>query len=97
MPEASKENSKPSNCQNNHSILNELPRSRANEVSNRNIHFFAASSVLLNSFIPLRFAIGIIPFGHEVVRSTYKFQCTPLPEIMNSFIQAGFLKFEFHE
>jgi len=38
----------------------------------------------LNSFIPIRYAIGI--------RSTYKFQFTSLP-----VRQAELLKFEFHE
>ena len=28
--------------------------------------------------IPIRIAIGIIPFGHEKVRSTYRFQFAPL-------------------
>ncbi len=65
-------------------MQNELPRSRAVEVSKRNLNSIAASNGVpacpagrLNSFIPIHYTIGI--------RSTYKFQCTT------------FLKFEFHE
>jgi hypothetical protein len=54
---------------------------------NRNKFLIAASSGVLNSFIPIRFAIGI-PACTDVSagrRSTYIFQFTP------------FLKYEFHE
>jgi hypothetical protein len=46
--------------------LNELPRSRADEVSYRNFIIINASIGVLYSFIPIRFVIGIIPFGHEI-------------------------------
>jgi hypothetical protein len=46
--------------------FNELPRSRADEVSLRNFIIIDASIGVLYLFIPIRFAIGIIPFGHEI-------------------------------
>jgi hypothetical protein len=53
-----------------HTILNELPRSRAVEISKKNLFSIDASIGVLNSFIPKRCAIGI--------RSTSKFQCASL-------------------